>query len=51
MHTYTQNGYTALIWAAYRPRELFLRLLLDAGADMKVKCNVRLVGCDVAHKF
>ncbi len=39
-----QDGWTALISAAYKGHADCLRLLLDAGADMNAKNRVRAVG-------
>jgi ankyrin repeat protein len=40
-----QNGWTALINAAYSGHVDCARLLIDAGADKDAKCNVRFARC------
>jgi hypothetical protein len=39
--THSQNGYTALMWAAWNGHADCAQLLLDAGVDKEAKCNVR----------
>ena len=39
-----QNGYTALLWAAYSGKVEAMALLLDRGADLEAKDNVSASG-------
>ncbi len=41
----SQDGWTALMWAAEKGASGCVRLFIDAGADKEATDNVRYIGC------